>query len=168
ILDAMSGDGAGPAYAPFGYGYTNYSRPRYRPFPIVFADAPALGDRGPAGTVLGGTGIAVSSQSKHRDVAVDYAFFIAGADCQSGLYFSSGGQPANAVAWESAACNGACLNFFTNTRKTLETAWIRPRYDGYMGFQDRAGHLIHACLRGDADISPTLAALDTTYGESRS
>jgi multiple sugar transport system substrate-binding protein len=168
ILDAMSGNADAPAYAPFGYGYTNYSRARYRPYPIVFADAPAIGSRGPAGTVLGGTGISVSARSKHPDIAVDYAFFIAGADCQSGLYFSSGGQPANAVAWESSACNASCANFFTNTRKTLETAWVRPRYHGYMGFQDRAGRLIHACLRRQTGIAATLDALEAAYGESRS
>lgn len=167
IFEWMGRNEDAPAYSPFGYGYTNYSRDGFCEFPLVFADAPGFGNNGPRGTVIGGTGIAVSAQSKHRDVAVDYAFWIAGAECQSGLFFESGGQPGNAAAWEDGACNAACRDFFTNTRETLETSWVRPRYDGYMGFQDTAGDIIHACLRGESSVSQTLIALQTAYLESR-
>ena len=119
-----------PSYSPFGYGYTNYSRDGYCRFPLVFSDAPGFGDNGPRGTVIGGTGIAVSAVSQHRDIAVDYAFWIAGGDCQKTLFFESGGQPAHAAAWEDDACNGAARDFFRNTRRTLESAWLRPRHDG--------------------------------------
>ena len=156
-----------PAYSPFGYGYTNYSRDGYCRFPLVFADAPGVEGAGPRGTVLGGTGIAVSAQSAHLDIAVDYAFWIAGAECQRGLFFDAGGQPGHAAAWESPDCNAASRDFFRNTRKTLETAWLRPRYDGYMGFQDRGGDILHACLRGEAGAGDTLDALDAAYRESR-
>lgn len=156
-----------PAYSPFGYGYTNYSRAGYCPHPLQFTDAPGILRDDPTGTVLGGTGIAISSQTLHRDIAVAYAFWIAGADCQKGLYFRSGGQPGHAAAWEDDACNAAARDFFRATRRTLDTAWLRPRYDGYMGLQDRAGDIVHACLRGEATIPATLAALDTAYRESR-
>jgi multiple sugar transport system substrate-binding protein len=116
--------------------------------------------------VIGGTGIAVSARSAHRDVAVDYAFWIAGAECQKGLFFESGGQPGNAVAWEDDACNAASRNFFRNTRQTLETAYLRPRHDGYMGFQDRGGELVHACLRGDASVAATVELLQSAWEES--
>jgi multiple sugar transport system substrate-binding protein len=118
--------------------------------------------------VIGGTGIAVSASSPHRDAAADYAFWIAGGDCQKGLYFDAGGQPGNAVAWEDDRCNAACRDFFRGTRRTLETAWLRPRYDGYMGFQDRGGDIVHAFLRGDATRAATLDALQAAYEESRS
>jgi multiple sugar transport system substrate-binding protein len=167
ILEWMGRCEDGPAYSPFGYGYTNYSRSSYCPYPLVFADAPGFGGRGPGGTVIGGTGIAVSSLSKHQSIAIDYAFWIASADCQKGLFYDSGGQPANAVAWENNACNVACRNFFRNTRATLESSWLRPRYAGYMGFQDAGGELVHTCLRGEATITDTLAALDNAYRESR-
>ncbi len=156
-----------PAYSPFGYGYTNYSRDGYCRFPLVFADAPGIAANGPRGTVIGGTGIAVSSRSKHQETAADYAFWIASADCQMGLYFASGGQPANAVAWEDEACNAATRGFFRNTRRTLETVWLRPRYDGYMGFQDAGGAIVHACLRGEASVAETVARLQSAYEDSR-
>lgn len=168
VLEWMGRTADGPIYAPFGYGYTNYSRSGYCRFPLTFADAPGIGDNGPRGTAIGGTGIAVSASSAHSAVAADYAFWIAGAQCQAGIYFSSGGQPGNAVAWEDDACNAACRDFFRNTRRTLETAWLRPRYDGYMRLQDHAGDIVHACLRGDIGIESALDKLQSAYLESRS
>lgn len=156
-----------PAYSPFGYGYTNYSRAGYCAYPLRFTDAPGLRADDPSGTVLGGTGIAVSSQTRHPEIAADYAFWIAGAECQKDLYFTSGGQPAHAAAWEDDSCNASSCDFFRATRRTLDTAWLRPRYDGYMCLQDRAGHVVHACLRGEATVPATLAALDAAYRESR-
>lgn len=167
IYEWMGRNALAPAYSPFGYGYTNYSRDGYCRFPLVFADAPGVNGAGPGGTVIGGTGIAVSAISRHRDIATDYAFWIAGADCQSGLFFDAGGQPGNAVAWESAHCNEASRNFFRNTRATLESSWLRPRYDGYMEFQDQGGDIVHAFLRGDAAAKETLDALEAAYVESR-
>jgi multiple sugar transport system substrate-binding protein len=156
-----------PAYSPFGYGYTNYSRAGYCPYPLTFADAPGIESADPRGTVLGGTGIAVSAQSRHADIAVDYAFWIAGAACQKGLYFESGGQPGHSAAWEDDACNAASRDFFRRTRATLERAWLRPRYDGYMGLQDRAGDIVHACLRNEDTVHATVMALNRAYRESR-
>lgn len=167
ICEWMGRSTDAPAYAPFGYGYTNYSRDGYCRFPLIYADAPGFGDNGPRGTVIGGTGIAVSANCKARDVATDYALWIAGADCQKGLFFESGGQPAHAAAWDDDACNAASRDFFRNTRETLETSWLRPRYDGYMRLQDRGGDIVHACLRGEAGVNETLDGLDAAYRESR-
>lgn len=167
VLEWMGRTKNAPPYCPFGYGYTNYSRDGYCEFPITFANAPGFGDNGPRGTVIGGTGIAISSQCKHIDVAADYAFWIAGADCQTGIFFESGGQPGNAIAWDADATNAQCRNFFRNTRETLETVWLRPRYDGYMRFQERGGDILHAFLRGETSQIATLDRLDAAYRESR-
>lgn len=168
IYDWMGHVADAPAYSAFGYGYTNYSRAGFCPYPLAFHDAPGIGDNGPRGTVLGGTGIAVSAQSQHRSVAVDYAFWIASGNTQRGLYTQSGGQPAHAAAWDDDVCNALTGNFFRQTRRTLDTAWLRLRYDGYMQLQDRAGDILHACLRGEATEAATLAMLDQAYRDSRS
>jgi multiple sugar transport system substrate-binding protein len=167
IYEWMGRHADAPAYSPFGYGYTNYSRRGFCPHPLRFHDAPGISEASPRGTVLGGTGIAVSAFTKHPEVAVDYAFWIAGAECQRGLYTASGGQPGHAAAWEDEACNALTDNFFRNTRATLDSARLRPRYDGYMALQDRAGDILHACLRGEASEAATLDALDAAYRESR-
>ena len=163
IYDWMGKDADGPAYSPFGYGYSNYSRDGYCDFPLTFADAPGVDGAGPRGTVIGGTGIAISEYCKNPDAAADYAFWIAGSECQKELYFRSGGQPGHADAWESDACNAETRNFFRNTRETLETAWLRPRHDGYMEFQDKGGDIVHACLRGESSVAETLELLDAAY-----
>jgi multiple sugar transport system substrate-binding protein len=167
IYDWMSGTAHAPAYSPFGYGYTNYSREGFRPFRLSFHDAPGLRGPDPSGTVLGGTGIAVSAFTKAPEAAVDYAFWVAGEECQKGLYTASGGQPGHSAAWDDDACNAMTGDFFRNTRRTLESAWVRPRYDGYMEFQDRGGHIVHAGLRGETSEEDTLDALDAAYRESR-
>ena len=167
IFEWMGRNADAPAYSPFGYGYTNYSRTGFCPYPLAFHDAPGIAEPSPCGTVLGGTGIAVSAFTKHPEVAVDYAFWIAGAACQKGLYTASGGQPAHAAAWEDDTCNALTGNFLRNTRRTLDAAWLRPRYDGYMELQDRAGDIVHTCLQGEASKAATLSALDVAYRESR-
>lgn len=163
VYEWMGRNEEAPSYSPFGYGYANYSRAGYCRFPLAFCDAPGFGSNGPRGAVIGGTGIAASARSGRKEVAVDYAFWIASAECQKGLFFESGGQPANAAAWEDEACNAASLDFFRNTRETLETAWLRPRHDGYMGFQGEAGRLIHSCLRGERGVGAAVEGLQAAW-----
>jgi multiple sugar transport system substrate-binding protein len=154
------------AYCPLGYGYTNYSRDGYRPHLLHFTNIASLDNAGPRGSCIGGTGIAVSSRSKAIDVAVDYAFWIASAECQRTLFFDSGGQPGNAVAWEDDHCNAVAHDFFRATRATLDAVYVRPRYDGYMGFQDDAGNTINAFLAGRVDMQAALKQLETSYQRS--
>ena len=167
ILEWMANEPDGPAYTPFGYGYTNYSRAGYCRYPVTFFDAPGFNHNSPGGTVLGGTGISVSSSTLHREIAVDFAFWIAGPEMQQGLFFDSGGQPGHSAAWESDTCNSATRDFFRNTRRTLETAWLRPRYPGYMIFQDLAGDIVHAFLRNELDVGSALERLQGAYRMSR-
>jgi len=153
-------------YCPLGYGYTNYSRSGYRKHLLKFTDIPALGNNGPRGSCIGGTGIAVSSRCKFPDVAADYAFWIAGAECQRTLYFDSGGQPGNAAAWDDAHCNAAANDFSRGTRRTLDTVYLRPRYPGYMMLQDKAGDAINAFLAGGPSTEQTLSQIQAIYEES--
>jgi multiple sugar transport system substrate-binding protein len=155
------------AYCPLLYGYSNYARPGYRRHVVRGADIPALGEEGPCGSQIGGTGLAISARCRAVEVAVDYAFWVAGAACQKGLYFTSGGQPGNAVAWQDDGVNAASNDFFRDTRETLERSWLRPRYDGFLEFQDRGGDIVNAFLRGEAGADQTLDRLDQAYRESR-
>jgi len=166
VLELLSRDGF-CAYCPLLYGYTNYSRSGFRPHLVKFADIAAVGDEGPRGSALGGTGIAVSSYCQASDAAIDFAFWIAGAECQRSLYFESGGQPGNAEAWSDPALNHASHDFFSNTRATLEQAWLRPRYAAYLRFQDVGGELVNTFLGGESGPAETLRKLQAAYIESR-
>lgn len=154
------------SYVPMLYGYSNYSRADFRPFPVRVSDIPTLGDSGPVGSTLGGAGIAVSSGSRHRDLALDFAFWVASADCQRNVYFRSGGQPGNVLAWNDDSCNRACNDFFRDTLDTLENATLRPRHDGYLEFQARGGDLIHAYLKGLESAPATVRAINECYDRS--
>lgn len=170
-LDRMSTEDTF-AYCPLLYGYSNYARPGASGMNesgqclVRFADIPALGMNGPVGSTIGGTGMAVSAASKHIETAVDFAFFICSADVQRGIYFKSGGQPANAMAWDDPAVNAASSHFFADTRQTLDHAYLRPRHDGYMTFQDRGGDLVHAHLSGHTSADQTIHDLNDAYRAS--
>lgn len=151
VLEKMGHADSPALCSPLIYGYVNYAIPGFRPATIRFADIPVAGNAGPVGSALGGTGIAVSAFSRARAEAIDFAYWIASGDVQRGLYAASGGQPGHAVAWEDEAVNAATSDFYTATRATLEGAWLRPRHDGFMGFQQAASdRLNEGLLRGDS------------------
>ncbi|WP_182548920.1 extracellular solute-binding protein [Phyllobacterium myrsinacearum] len=147
VLERMAETGSKIALAPLIYGYVNYAIPKFRPHLVAFADIPVAGDKGPVGSALGGTGIAVSAFSEHRQEAVNFAYWIASGEVQRGLYAEAGGQPGHADAWEDHAVNAATSNFYLATRKTLEAAWVRPRHNGYMAFQQSASDRINQGLQ---------------------
>lgn len=135
-------------YAPLAFGYTNYSRAGYRANRLKYTDIPR-GAAGVAGSLLGGAGIAVSARSGALAAARRFAFWLASADVQRGVYYDAGGQPGNAVAWDDERTNLDSLDFFRGTRATLEQATLRPRTPGYITFQDRTSPWVTEALRGE-------------------
>jgi multiple sugar transport system substrate-binding protein len=148
---------------PLGYGYVSYAMDGFRPNRLQFADIPLPGARGSA---LGGTGIAVSAYSRHSAEAMDYAYWVASAEVQAGLYATSGGQPGHAAAWEADAVNAATHSFYRATRTTLERSYVRPRHHGYMTFQDKAAQRLTAGLQYREAPSTILADIERLYAES--
>lgn len=164
--EALARDDAVVSVMPYGYGYVSYAMDGFRPHRLAFADIPAAGKSGPAGSTLGGTGIAVSAFSQHQQAALDYAYWVAGAEVQRGLYASAGGQPGHAAAWEDAAVNEATHDFYRNTRATLEAAGVRPRHNGYMGFQAAASQRLNIGLLSGEAAGSIVDSLNRLYGES--
>jgi multiple sugar transport system substrate-binding protein len=166
MFEAMAEPGARLAVAPLIYGYVNYSADGFRPELIRFADIPVL-DRGPTGSALGGTGIAVSAYGSDPQNAARFAAWVASGRLQRDLVATHGGQPAHADAWGADAVNVATHDFYRATRATLDRAWLRPRYDGYMAFQHTASERINDALRGGETAATAIAALNRLYRESR-
>jgi multiple sugar transport system substrate-binding protein len=154
-------------YVPLSYGYCNYSRAGYAPHRLAVHDIPAAGEFGCQGATLGGAGLAIAAQSPHRSEALAYAAWVTGANCQRNLYVLSGGQPAHRAAWEDEVANRVTGNFFRDTLRTLEAAYLRPNYPRFAAFQTQAAHLVHACLTGKEGIPEVLRELDRIYVESR-
>ena len=120
-----------------------------------------------SGSCLGGAGIAVSALSSHVDAAVGHALWLASAEIQRGVYYASGGQPANTAAWEDAELDRDSLGFFRDTRSTLDGAWVRPRFDGWLDVQDEVGVLINRALRGAMSDEACLDGADAVLARAR-
>ena len=153
-------------YCPYLYGFSNYSREGFRKNILSYVDVMDLSGKGPAGTHLGGTGIAVSNHSHNKNYAIEYAYWIASSECQKNIFYSSGGQPGNSLAWEDQKINKETNNFFRNTRDTLEKSWVRPRHNGYMNFQDEAGNIINEFLYEYIDEIKVYEKLKSEYKKS--
>lgn len=165
-LDALAEAGGAAALVPHTYLYATYARPGYRAGRIAFHDMPALGDLGPVGSALGGTGIAVSARTAEPALCARFAVWLASAPVQAGLYAANNGQPGNARAWADGAVNAAVGRAYAQTRLTHEAAWLRPRHAGYMAFQEEGSEIVAAALRGHLSHEAALAALDQRFNES--
>lgn len=165
-FEAMAEEGSAFACAPLIYGYVSYSMESFRPALIRFGDIPEIGAAGPVGSALGGTGIAVSAFSKAPEQAIDFAYWVASADVQRGMYAASGGQPGHGAAWQDETVNAATHDFYRATRATLEAAWLRPRHEGYMAFQQAGSDRLNEGLRRGERPSLVVEELNRLFRES--
>tara|TARA_B100001123_G_C15267201_1_gene1008898 strand:+ start:255 stop:1403 length:1149 start_codon:yes stop_codon:yes gene_type:complete len=167
-LDLMS-ESNDKIYSPMIYGYVNYSRKGFRKNPIKFDEMPSFDSSSKnncKGSQIGGTGLAISAYCKNKDIALDYAFWIASQECQSTLFYFSGGQPGHIDAWKNQHVNADSLDFFKSTLKTMQEGWVRPRYNGYMYFQDVAGSIINDFLNSDDKEETTIDKLIKEFEKS--
>jgi multiple sugar transport system substrate-binding protein len=90
------------------------------------------------------------------------------AETKTQKAFAAGhGQPARIDAWEDPVIDGHFTNCFSSTRSTIEAAWIRPRYSGYLQFQEKGGELVENYLRGGIsarDLLDRLSSLHSARG----
>lgn len=160
-----SGDTA--AYCPFAYGYSNYSRRGYSDFPLTAGGLVSMDGGKTLRSTLGGAGLATSAECRHKRIAVQYAQYVASAECQKGLYFSAGGQPGHRGAWLDQEVNHSANGFFRNTLPALDAAYLRPRFNGYLRFQDRGAHIVHEYLKTGKDVRTAMKELNRSLAEAR-
>lgn len=147
------------AYCPLAFGYSNYARPGYRSKLLSFGPIPSAG-LGAVGATLGGTGLAVSARSPHREIVLKYAAWVAGRECQRTLYFRSGGQPGSKTAWSDEYANLATFGYFRATLSVLQHAWLRPRFVSFPHYQNMAAETIRLFLKGRFSTDETLDDLN--------
>ena len=143
VLDAMAA-GDGPAYCPLVYGYITYQRPRPGARVVAAFDAPA--GPGGIGSVLGGTGVAVTRSCADAGAARDLLRRLVSEDVQVRRYAELGGQSADRRAWLDPAADASAGGFYSATRRTIESAWVRPRFAGYVEFQAGASAVLREGL----------------------
>jgi multiple sugar transport system substrate-binding protein len=156
------------ALCPFAYGYSNYSRPGYTQHPLETGGLIAIEPNAPCRSTLGGAGLAISSRCRQVDAAIEYSQFVAGPSCQRGIYFQSGGQPGHRMAWIDDEVNRGSHGFFRNTLATLDAAWLRPRWNGYLHFQDHAGPMVHRYLWHGGPARDLVSSLNDLARQSQS
>ena len=167
VLDYMS-ENNDIAYCPLLYGYSNYARKGFRRSLINFTNIPTFNQKknNCSGSQIGGTGLAISKKTKEINLALEYTFWVASSESQENTYYYSGGQPGNIEAWKNKSINDDCNNFFLDTLETLEKAWLRPRYDGYMYYQDVAGTIINKYLASDSSAESVIDDLRIQFNKS--
>ncbi|GAA4544361.1 extracellular solute-binding protein [Amycolatopsis samaneae] len=168
VLEAMRG-GDEIAYSPIVFGYVNYSRVDSAGHQVRFADIPSL-DGGPAGSLLGGVGLTLSSRCAEPEAAARFLEYVVSRECQTGEYVSAGGQPGHRAAWTDPAIDASCGNFFSGTLSTLDNAFVRPRDPAYPSVHHRAGPEVHRLFREGADAGEIVQCFNdiclTTYASA--
>ena len=154
------------AYCPFAYSYNNYSRAGFAAKPLRFSLPVKLSDGAAMQTVLGGTGLAVSTSCGMPDLAFEYSLYVAGTTCQSTLYGLSGGQPARRSAWKNPVLNQLADGFFDRTLPGIDTAYVRPRYRGYIALQEQSGIPIAQYIREGGQAAEVLDKIDDSFRSS--
>ncbi|MBP3963839.1 ABC transporter substrate-binding protein [Paenibacillus lignilyticus] len=162
VYEAMS-SGDRIAYCPFAYGYSNYARAGYARHLLHFADMVSLGAHGPLRSTLGGTGIGVSARCANMELAVEYAAYMASPEIQRTLFAENGGQPGHRAAWVDEELNRRTNGYFQATLPALDRAYLRPRYSGYLEFQDHAGDAVRDYIISGGRPQAVLARLNEFY-----
>ncbi len=152
-------------YCPAVYCYATYAEAD-NPHPLRFADLPGLEGPSPAGSTIGGTGIGVSARVADRGAAFAYVRFLMESATQRQFALHHG-QPARRDCWRDAEIDARFGGCYTDTTLTIERAWIRPRYRGYLAFQAEGGKLMEAHLRGAIGEARLLDELSRLHAQAR-
>jgi multiple sugar transport system substrate-binding protein len=153
-------------YCPFAYGYSNYSREGYAKHLLHYTSLVTFSNGGKLRSTIGGTGLSISSGCKNVEVAVAFAKMVASPLHQSTFYVQHGGQPGHGAAWKNQKANELTHQFFKNVYPAMESGYIRPRYNGYLHFQDHAGDPLQEYLLNGGDPKNVLQKMDLLYRES--
>ena len=154
------------AYCPFAYSYGNYCRTSFVDKPLRYGNLIQLNGR-PLKSILGGTGISISSRCKEIELALDFSLYCASAKVQSNIYTYAGGQPVRQEAWLSEDLKPFTGAFFSDSYLSLESALVRPRYDGYVPLQAKAGVYLQQFITGEISSDKAWETIGGSYRESR-
>ncbi len=155
------------AYCPLVYGFSNYGWDGYAGHRLNFGEPPPLKGE-PLRTTLGGTGIAVSAKCSdiNLETSLQYIQFIGNPEIQRTLVARAGGQPPNRDAWLDYTNNVLSNGFFEDSLSTMNRSYVRPRFPGYVKFQDQAANLLHEMLRRARHDDEGMREINELYRKS--
>ncbi|MEV7978716.1 carbohydrate ABC transporter substrate-binding protein [Streptomyces sp. NPDC086519] len=146
--------GDGPAWCPLTYGYVTYAGT------LAWSDAPSWRGTGPL-SVLGGTGLAIAARSASDPSVSAWVRAFLDDRVQSDLVPRAGGQPAHRAVWESSR------SFYADTLATLEAAWVRPRYPGWITLQDQLSEQVREAVVAGRDPAAAIADVNRRHAALR-
>lgn len=146
---------------PWVYGYAPYGRSGAGQ--VLFSDVVRFASGARLGSVLGGTGLAISKRISVTPALKNHIEWLMSLEVQTGLIPQNSGQPSSEIAWQDAGVNGAVGGFYTNTRATTEAAWVRPRWPGYTRFQGEMSEILRDGLRGGTAASAILSRCEALH-----
>jgi multiple sugar transport system substrate-binding protein len=134
------------AYCPCVYGYATYGEADMRKR-LSFADFAGAVVPFHAGSAIGGTAAGLSRFSASREEAIALLSFLLSSQVQDHLIPENHGQAAFVSSWVDEGNDRRFNGFASAVRRSMETAWIRPRHPGYIKFQNEAGRIVAQGLR---------------------
>ena len=148
---------------PLVYSYASYGHT------LTWAAAPRLFTQDGVGNgTLGGTGLAVTPRAYSKVLAVTkYVRGLLDVRTQLDVVSAVGGQSATAAVWESAAVDRAWGGHYSATLETVRTSYVRPRFDGWIGFQDELSERVRELLGNDDDLSAAVDRIEDDYRKVR-
>jgi len=146
---------------PLTFGYITYASV-HRPRAVVFRDAPRWTIEGLPGSVLGGTGLAVTRRGARSLAPLPYLKQAVDVWAQASVVAAAGGHASTRAAWLDPQTGRDWRDFYASTRLSQEHAWMRPRCPGWIRFQTDSSRLIYTGLSSDVppeDIATDLSEL---------
>ncbi|MTI15909.1 extracellular solute-binding protein [Rhodobacteraceae bacterium RKSG542] len=136
-------------YTPCVYGYAVYGEKNIYQNRLAFSNLPGRYEPFEAGSVIGGAAIGMSAFCKYKAEAQNYLSWLLKAEVQSDYFAAFHGQPARVECWDNAEIDDRFNGYYSSIRRSMETAWIRPRFYGYQEFESQSGDRLELLLRGN-------------------
>jgi multiple sugar transport system substrate-binding protein len=154
---------------PLVYSYASYGQATGGRAALSWSAAPRLHPDDVLGNAtLGGTGLAVTPRAYSKVLAVTkYVRGLLDLRTQLDVVSQVGGQSATAAVWESAKVDHTWNGHYSATLPTLQTSYVRPRFDGWIAFQDELSERVRELLGTDDDPEVAVDRIEHDYRKVR-
>lgn len=136
-------------FCPCVYGFAVYGEDYIYPKKLSFGNFTGYKEPFYNGSVLGGTAIGISEKSAYTNESIEYLVWLSNPETQKNILSAHHGQAARIEVWEDEEIDKQYNKFYSSIRKSMETAWMRPRFVGYQNFEHRAGNILESFLRNE-------------------
>ena len=149
-------------YCPYVFGFSSYSHESVKRGRLTFTNVPRISGPSSRGSVIGGTGLAISRRCESVREAVSFGSFATSREVQKAMALHAG-QPARRSAWLDDEVNSRFDGFYRNTLETIDGSYLRPRYAGYMRLQSEGGDIVEGYLREPRSERDVLVELNQLH-----